>query len=288
LFELLSPGSSVTNTLNVLGRSGIIPQNTSLGNPNLEAEEADTFTVGMVIEPEGALSDLQFSIDYYRIKLNGAISNLSALNIANLCTLGNQSYCDMFTFSQTGQPLSLTAPARNVAAFENSGIDFVASYSKNLADWGGHGTVLTAFSGTWIDHAWVDLGIGSRVDRAGENGQANLGAIPRFRANLSQTYMAGPASLTAQFVYVSSGRQDNTYNTAPSVTINDNGIPAVTYVNLFGSWDVSSSLQLFATVSNVMDKDPPPVPYAVLNVPTNGIYYDKVGRAFQLGATLRF
>ena len=34
-------------------------------------------------------------------------------------------------------------PARNVAAFENSGIDFVASYSKNLADWGGGGTLLT-------------------------------------------------------------------------------------------------------------------------------------------------
>jgi len=45
---------------------------------------------------------------------------------------------------------------------------------------------------------------------------------------------------------------------------------------------------LFWAVNNLLDKDPPPVPYIILNGPVNGQYYDKVGRAFTVGARVRF
>ena len=146
-------------------------------------------------------------------------------------------------------------------------------------------------SGTYIFNAFVDSGTGAApVDRAGENGWSNLGAIPRFRGNLSQTIGNRAWELTLQTIFISSGVQDVTYNTLPTNTINDNDVPAVAYFNLFGKVFVGDNkkFEMFWAINNLLDKDPPPIPYTILNFPTNGQYYDKVGRNFTIGARVRF
>jgi outer membrane receptor protein involved in Fe transport len=51
---------------------------------------------------------------------------------------------------------------------------------------------------------------------------------------------------------------------------------------------VTQKARLFAAITNVLDRDPPRSPYVTLSAPINGIYYDKVGRAFQVGLDLKF
>lgn len=284
LNELFSPGSNVRNVVTVLGRSASIPQNTSLGNPNVEPEFADTTTLGFVIQPGGALQGLRLSLDYYNIEIDGAITNLSTANIATLCTQGNQSFCDYFTFDDAGNPTSLTAPAMNIGSYTSSGYDLVIDYQFDF----GPGTMQTSFSGTYVTDSIVDTGTGSVVNRAGENGWANFGGLPTFRGNLSQTFRTDDYSVTLQAIYISSGKLDVLYNTAPNLTINNNTIPARTYLNLYGSYNLTESVRLFGAVNNLLDQDPPASPYPILNQPVNGNYYDKVGRAFQLGVHLRF
>lgn len=301
--ELFSPGSNVTNTVTLVvdgvTKNASIPQNTSRGNPDVGPEFADTLTVGATYRGTGALRGLGLSIDYYNIRINDAITNLSTVNIANLCSNGDAFFCNLFTYgpdTNTPDPndrihTALITGSLNVGAFQQEGIDMTLSYSSAADFLGEGGRYSLSASGTYILHAYVDSGTGAaRVDRAGENGWSNLGSIPTFRGNLSQTIGTRAWELTLQTIFISAGRQDVTYNTLPTNTINDNSVPAIVYFNLFGRFSLGANnrYDLFWGINNLLDRDPPPTPYTILNFPTNGQYYDKVGRNFVLGVRARF
>jgi len=304
LYELYSPGSEVTNTINgiVNGNTGAalastptIPQNVNQGSANLKPEKADTWTVGMVVEPDGALRGLRASVDYYDINIKGAIINLNASNIAQLCTNEIKSgtrgqFCSYFTFNSAGVPTGLHAPTLNLGSFHNIGIDAALSYSRRL----GPGTVSVSASGTYIRHAFVDTGVPVAVgglgpiDRAGEVGQNNTGGVPKFRGNLSTTYATERWSLTSQWLFISKSKNDNLYNTPLAQAISDNHVPHIWYWNLYGSVKVLPSVEIVGRVDNVLNQDPPAVPYSTLLQPVNGIFYDKIGRSYQIGVNLKF
>ena len=172
------------------------------------------------------------------------------------------------------------APIQNIAQFKTSGIDMAVSYRHSL---GGSRAVSTRFSGTYTLHAYVN-----GIDRAGENGQGSLGSQPRFRGNWATTYNDDIFSLTGQLLYISRGKNDNQFNTIPSLTINDNSIVAAAYVNLYATVKVSDRFELNFNVDNLLDRDPPVSPYATQGQPVNGQLYDKIGRAFEVGAKYRF
>ena len=68
------PSSLAGYTLNVISGS----------NPNLQAEESDSFTYGLVIQPR-FLPGFSLSVDYYNIKVKNVIVSLSAQTIVNSC-----------------------------------------------------------------------------------------------------------------------------------------------------------------------------------------------------------
>jgi outer membrane receptor protein involved in Fe transport len=115
-------------------------------------------------------------------------------------------------------------------------------------------------------------GAGSKINRAGENGQSNTGAAATWRANLSETLSTEKFAVTLQAIYIGEGLLDVTNNTLASNRINDNTIPDVTYFNLYGSYNLTPRVRAFAAVNNLLNKDPLTSPYAVLAAPVNGIY----------------
>lgn len=298
--ELYGPGSNVRNSVALVvdgkNKTATIPQNTSQGNLNVGPEYGNMFTAGFAYQGRGALRGLGLSVDYYNIKIEDAITNLTTANIASLCSNGDDYFCDLFTYgpdpAAPGERIhtALIAGTLNVGAFEQEGIDATLSYGTSVGFLGDGGRYSMAASGTYIFSAIVNSGTGAIIDRAGENGMANLGAIPKFRGNLSQTIGNRGWELTLQTIFVSAGKQDVTYNTLPTNTINDNRVPPVAYLNLFGKFFVGDNkrYELFWAVNNLLDRDPPPTPYSILNFPTNGQYYDKVGRNFVVGARVRF
>ncbi len=58
--------------------------NTSGGNLNIKPEVASTYTVGAVITPS-FVPGLNFTVDYYNIKVNKAITSPSAIDVLNKC-----------------------------------------------------------------------------------------------------------------------------------------------------------------------------------------------------------
>ncbi len=280
IYELYSPGSSLAAALTVRGATAVIPQNRSIGNPNLRPEIANTLTLGVVAQPPG-IPGLRASVDYYNINLRDAIDSLSSANIGNFCTAGDALYCSFITFAANGTtPVSLAAPIQNIASFKSSGLDFALSYRLGM---GGSRALTTRFSGTYALHSYVN-----GIDRAAENGLGSLGAIPRFRGNLQETYSDDNFSLTAQLIYISKGNNDNNFNTIPALTINDNVIVAAAYVNLFSTLKINDRMELTASIDNLLNRDPPVSPYATQGQAVNGQYYDKVGRAFEVGVRISF
>jgi hypothetical protein len=75
-------------------------------------------------------------------------------------------------------------------------------------------------------------------------------------------------------------------------SINRSKVPAFVYLNPSASYRIplpqSRSVELFATVNNLLDTDPPMIPSGaaggINESSTNGQFYDVVGRFFRFGA----
>jgi outer membrane receptor protein involved in Fe transport len=112
------------------------------GNPNLDPEEADTLTVGLVFRPrgefDGALDGLTVTLDYYEIEIDGLIDTLAAFDIASNCvdapTLNNQ-FCDAIDRDPTnGFITGFRSGLINLAAVETSGIDWRVDYRMDVPE----------------------------------------------------------------------------------------------------------------------------------------------------------
>ena len=295
-FELNNPISTsfqlITDPQN--GNAGFLTPVRLSGNANLKPEVADTFTAGIVLSPT---TTLRLAVDYYNIKLDGAITTLGGQVIVNRCAAGAADLCSLVTRTggATGTLVSVSNPNLNLNTLKTRGVDMEASYSMPLAG----GELSARLLGTYvIDLITVDV-TGSAVDRAGMNGSpvSQPSGLPDFTANAYVTWSRDRFSGTAQLRYISKGVYNSTLigpgqpGYAPTLpnSISDNDVPTVAYVNLNASYDLidqgGRKLQLFGVVNNLFDKDPPndlPSSYGV----TNPVLYDVVGRSYRVG--LRF
>ncbi len=93
--SLYVPGEASANSynFNVFGQTNSFPFSLAVqgGNPNLQSEEADTYTIGTVIRSPfnaAALQRLSLSVDYYNIDIEGAIAiPTTSRSISNAWTL---------------------------------------------------------------------------------------------------------------------------------------------------------------------------------------------------------
>jgi len=114
------------------------------GNPDLEEETSDSYTYGVVLRPR-FLSGFSATIDYYNIKIEQAISAISAQDIVDSCydaaSLDNQ-FCGLFTRNRDPNSPTflgfnfLRQVQLNFAGLEASGIDFSANYRLDLDSFG--------------------------------------------------------------------------------------------------------------------------------------------------------
>src|SRR5262249_32604333 len=70
-----------------------------IGNTALKPEKANNLEFGLsLVDPE-FLPGFSASIDYYRIRVNGIISTLTAQQEVNFCFAGQQQYCSAFNLA---------------------------------------------------------------------------------------------------------------------------------------------------------------------------------------------
>ena len=97
------------------------------GNPNLQPEEADIFTLGAVWTPEAILAGLSLAIDYYKYEITDSIGGLGADFILNTCATSG-SLCDKINRFPDGNVLQLDNRTANASGVESEGVDLGVSY----------------------------------------------------------------------------------------------------------------------------------------------------------------
>jgi outer membrane receptor protein involved in Fe transport len=246
------------------------------GSPNLKAEEADTYTVGVVLQPRW-FSGFNLTADYFDIKVSNLVSSLPALTVSQCVTGGDAASCALFHRDPTtgqifGNQGFIRAVNFNTGYLKTSGVDIQANYRAQFSDWGmgDWGGLAFNFVGTWTKEyvtqpitgsgTYDCVGLYGVVCSAGAQG----GPIPEWRHKLRVTWTTPwPVTLSASWRYISGVDFDvndpNPFlgNTTTPVDTVDAHIKAYSYLDLSGTWKVRDAVTLRAGVNNVLDKDPP-------------------------------
>ncbi len=274
------------------------------GNPALTPEKAITQTVGVSWQP-GFFKKLRFSVDYYNIRIEDAITSTSTQGVVNNCFIGGaysgNSWCSLISFANNdpaaGQLTGVQGVTANVAEFKTRGLDFQTSYRQPMEDFGLAGVLNISVLATHVlsfkSSTDVSTLFPNGIDRAGQTGAAFGGpaGLPKWLGNATIDYEVAGIGINTNIRFVSKSNQNNGlfgpdqagYNPALTTSINDNNVAAATYLDLGLRYNFGSDrrFQVYFNIDNLFDRDPPQ--------PTEGTaYYDTLGRTFKGGARFRF
>ncbi|GAA0638056.1 TonB-dependent receptor plug domain-containing protein [Brevundimonas lenta] len=274
------------------------------GNPNLEPEEADTYTVGFVVTPS-FLPRFNLSIDYYNIKVENLVSTVGPLNTLDACyTNNNLTACQLIVrdgptgalWLNDGNVIDTNV---NIGGLSTSGVDVNANYGVDLEDWGmsSAGSLQFAFVGTWLESLETDTGLGfsnSVYDCAGFYANQCGVPNPEWRHRARMTWVSPwDLDLSATWRYFGEAEvavlgSDGSLNNSPARI--DKVLEDQNYIDLAAVWQVRDNVTVRAGVNNVFDIDPP-LSYSVGTTGNNNTYpqlYDALGRYFFFGVTANF
>jgi iron complex outermembrane receptor protein len=268
------------------GGTNIIAITRTQGNPDLQPERADTYTVGGVYTPSW-LPGLSGSVDFYDINIKGALSSTSSQGTLNACFQNDQAACARISrdANQTIQQIVLLQINLNNRRVR--GIDFDVSYNRSLGD--GRLGVRAL-----VNHAidYIDTVGGISTQQAGFYNTSNQLTVPKWRGNLSATYETGPYSFFVQERYIGSYTQ---LPFLPGNVFAEPKIGAVFYTDLTlrvkmqGFWN--SDFEFYGTVNNVFNRKPPFIGNrfaAGLGYPTAPALYDLDDRYLSVGVRAGF
>ena len=265
------------------------------GNVNLEPEQANTLTVGVVWQPQLAVDqDLSVTLDYWSIAIDNVIKTIDGNAVLARCFNAafnpgfdpNNAFCQLITReSATGTVSEISTTFLNLAALETSGIDLQVSHGFDV----GPGRLQTNAAIGWLsNYEERSLPGDSFLDYSGTiGGPANRSVDndvhPVWKLSLTPTYVFGDASVSLRWRYLSS-MDDRQSVLNPATTLP--GVPSVNYVDVFGTYALSDTMLLRAGVSNLFDQEPPEVSGQIGQ--TRLGTYDVIGTSFTLGLQASF
>jgi outer membrane receptor protein involved in Fe transport len=310
------PAGSVVGTpwVNCLARAfttGFV----SGGNPTLQEERGRSLTIGAVFEPR-FLPGLNFTVDWYRIRVNNLIAALGAQTIINLCydsaTGLNNPFCATVSRNPTtglfNEPAVISGGV-NFASQRTSGMDFDLSYRRTFDN--GQRLELRAIATrvTYLNN-YTDP-----TQPLQPNRQLSELGDPQWAASFRVSYDFGSWDVLYSARYI--GKQTiGAYETqnpyrglcpASGITPNTGGIngtavpctagqivtiapnnadafprinyPDVIYHDIRLGFDVGNDFRFYAGVSNLLDRQPP---LGLLGT-AGGDPFDSFGRNFFFG-----
>ncbi|MGQ0835349.1 MAG: TonB-dependent receptor plug domain-containing protein [Gammaproteobacteria bacterium] len=264
LFNLHQPAQRRTTLIRDDRRGGQLTQYTAVtgGNPNLDAEESDTFTLGAVLAPTGR-DGLRFSASYWRIHQDQRVRNLNPGQIlANEATLGARVVRAPPTAADIaagipGRLLEIDTTNINFGSLDTSGVDGEVSLPFDTA----YGRVTASVAATWVEEYRVtDLPSTPVVDRVGL--ASTQGTIPEWKGVATLTWELRGFDLAATTRLLSSYDDVNSRDIATGRRVG-----SLTLVDLSASVDVGESLAgrgsslleglvIRAGVTNLFDEAP--------------------------------
>jgi outer membrane receptor protein involved in Fe transport len=298
--ELFGPVTTRTGILTDTGNGGqqVIVDVVSGSNPNLLPEKADTWTVGVVLQPGGFLDGFRASVDYYDIKIDDAISTLGQQNIVNRCVDGDALSCSLITRDPvTNNATMVTDTVQNVNQLIARGIDFQLDYRRPI---GADNMLSLNVLASYVNDLITVDSVGA-TDRAGQTGLrgGTPPGIPDWTVDATARFDFGD-----RFAFVTHARWINKgfffpsfiepgdpgYSLEDPNSVNTNSLPSRFYVDILGSAKLpvgaGNEVEVYAGIDNLFNVDPPRFPGA--NGSGNNVLFNPVGRMFKGGIRARF
>ncbi len=263
------------------------------GNTELEPEEADTYTAGVVFTNDW-VDGFNISVDYYDIEIEKGINNLSPNFILNECLDGNLSQCDnvrrgnagdLWIGSNVDTSGQIIALQDNLAIEKVKGWDIVADLNWEIGKYGSLSfNNIMSIIDTWDTQ---ELSGAPVTDCKGVWGVGETCGYPTpdFRNNLRTTWIT-PWNLTVTGLWRHITDVDDGNGNGQDLDKQD-------YLDLASTWDVTDWAQLRVGVNNVFDDDPPIAGGgASSEINGNGNVfpgiYDTLGRYWYMGFSVGF
>lgn len=277
------------SVINVFQQENVQIRAITGGNPNLQEETSDTWSLGAVIQPQ-AVPDLQITVDYYNIKIDQAIGSFGGglqlvINACNANLALTNIFCQpLQNRSPDGQLFDVPLLNANIANLETSGVDFRLDYAHDL---GSAGRLGYFFAGTFlIDAITQGSPAVNPIECAGFIGGGSCttaNPVWRFAQRLTWDYNKFQFSIFHRYIgSVKDGRIAGARATGapePLLAVPETG--AINYIDLAANFDVVDNVNFFANIDNLFDQDPP---FFLFERET----YDAIGRRFTVGVRARF
>lgn len=287
LFDLFNTGTPVTGTaIDPNTALGVTIFSTSRGNPNLKPEESTTMSVGFVLTPAW-LSGLSVSLDYYDIDIEGAFASFNTATTLAQCAAGVQLFCNNLRFEGPGGALSeIFNQPINADQLTTSGLDFSLDYRTFLGAGAVNFNVVANYT---FEQELTRLGV--PFDYAGSVGpDSTQQGVPQLNGTAGVTYVQDGWSGTVQARVIGKAKLNNAWG---ALDVDDNDVPARYYLDLRGSYKWGNGIQLYAALDNVLDKDPPVIPFtangaSAYETPFVDAIYGSFGRVWRAGVRAKF
>lgn len=257
------------------------------GNPNVNPEQADTTTFGLVWQPSDLLQGFSASVDWYDINISGALGTLPQQSIVDRCAAGATDLCQFVKRDASNQIVRIDVLFLNLSNQRIRGLDAEMQYSKPIELFGGA----------------ERLGLRFYANRINENSTQVLDLArdylsfeqPEWRFTTNVVYQNGPMRAFVQGRWIDKRGLNRLFNTgvANAATIEDNTVSSVFYTDLNISYEHlvgEQKLRFFGNVTNLLDRAPPQTPTTVGTGGTGqpSLQYDTIGRTYTLGVNYSF
>lgn len=250
------------------------------GNPFVEPEDADTITVGIVLEP-AFLEGFTATIDYFDIQIDNAINAVDGSDQLRLCYTDPSVYaefCNSFTRDPiTNQVTFLNKRPVNAANEEVSGIDYAFTYKTVIA---GFDTAFSVRATNLLKHE-NQANPAAEVEVLRGKITADRGSFAEWRANMSANIFAEKWSAGWSIRMI--GEADDENGGGPIGSKVDN----VFYNDLNFNYFVNEDLKLSLGVDNAFDEEAPYIT-SWNDVNTDVFTYDLMGQRWYLRASYTF
>lgn len=272
------------------------------GNPALVPEEAETFTLGVVLSPD-ALPNWQIAIDYFDLEVNDTIGDIEP---AVICfDLANTT--NLFCSNLSRDPVTLNVnrvfqPTSNRGISTASGIDTQINFETELPGWMaiGAGVADLDVSLVWthmLDKSVQENPVATVLDCNGKfgwpcNQDVSGETFPVNRMTTNVRYSSGKLDVHLTWRWI-----DGTDNAAPlgfaafglpDPLLQIPSIGSKSYFDLGFGFEFTEHIAARLNIANLLDRDPPLMADAAFANNTDMRLYDIFGRSYYLALSLNY
>jgi len=257
------------------------------GNPDLGPETAETFTIGVVVEP---LEGLSFTIDYYDIEINNVVSSIGVGTRLDKCYSsseggvgGSNSFCAGIVRNNVGDFDGIPATSDNLSTWALAGTDFNVQYKFEAMELDWSLDWEASYIKTWDTISFEGEDANEQVGIA----SSGSGSIPEWKHNFGARVSGEDWTIAYNIMYVDELVDEYVASGGDAADVFAPIADAFTTHTVSATYHLNDNVVIRAGIDNLTDEEPPYYSsYDDSNTDTT--LYQYIGRNFFLGTTIKF